>query len=76
VRKGTNADKGMEVGSQRKGCSGPESKATRKNTVLRDGVGQLSPCWALQSPEFHAKGFQMLELGLGADRVQRCSSGQ
>lgn len=27
-------------------------------------------------PEFHAKGFQMLEPGLGVDRVQRCSSGQ
>lgn len=37
--------------------------ATRKNTVLRDGVKQLSLMGSAE-PKFHATGFQMLEPGL------------
>lgn len=47
VRKGTEVDKGIEVGShkddERKGYSDPETRTTRKTSVIRDEVGQVSP---------------------------------
>ena len=53
--------------------------ALSQDTGLREQSGvsvssSLSPGLCAE-PEFHAKGFQMLEPGLGVDGVQRCSSG-